>query len=160
MKSIFVFDKPKVEKLQINNEEVKESTKSLYDLIYEIIVKKSDLDFTDDKINKNYNQYYINRNLSMCDLYIPIVNEINKYNFSNKEHYNFFKSVIPRRSQRQYFCYIKKPKDLNATDKKYISDYFDVGLKEANEYIKILTEQQIEDILNVYRYGKGKLADI
>lgn len=164
LESIIVWDKTgkkpksKEERERAKQEEnQKKPGMTLFEHLHEITVRKSDLDFTDDNVNKNYSQYAINRWMSMIDVYIPIVNELNRYvAMDNQTHYRFYKSVIPKRNQKQYFPYIKKVKDLTFEEQKYIAHYFEIGTREAKEYIKILSEEQIHEILETYRHGKGK----
>jgi len=129
----------------------------LFEFLNSMTFRKDDLDFTNDEIKKSYIPFMINRWISMCEAYLPVVNEINKYDLPKEIHYEFFKSLLPKR--KQYFNYIKKQKDLDITEKRIIAKYFQVGLKEAEEYIKILDNSQIKEILEIYRYGKNSLID-
>jgi hypothetical protein len=153
---IMELDKPLKKKEDVE-EEVKKPGMSLFEHLHEITVKKTDLDFSDDNVSKNYSAWMINRFLSMKDFYLPIVNDMNKFDLPKDVHYRFYKTTIPRMSSKQFFPYVKNTKtDLELRDRKYIAEYFDVGLKEAEIYIRLLSEEQIKKILDSYRYGKGK----
>ena len=131
----------------------------LFDYLKAITEKKDpELDFNNDEIRKEYQPYLINRFVSMCEIYIPLVNEINKYDIPKEINYKYYHSVLPKR--KQYFSYIKKSKDLNKDEKIIIAKYFQIGLKEAEEYISLMSENEINEILNMFRYGKNSLAVI
>ena len=131
---------------------------NIFDYLKSMTENKDDLDFSNDEVSKGYQPYMINRYISMIDVFAEFVNEINKYDLPKDIHYNIYKSILPKR--KLFFPYIKKSKDLDLEEKKYIAKYFEIGLKEAEEHIKILSEEQIHEILNIYVYGKNKKVDI
>lgn len=137
----------------------------LFDYLHEITVRKTDLDFSNDDISRTYQPYMINRWMSMIDLYIPIVNEMNRGDIPKDAHYRYYWSVIPQRKfpkkkngqdGTQYFPYIKSPKkELNKTELNCIAHYFELGIREAKMYLRLLSDEQVEEILDVYRTGKS-----
>lgn len=131
---------------------------NIFDFLNGMTVEKKSFDFEDREISKSYDTYMINRWISMVDFYIPLVNEINKHEVPKNVHYQFYLNVLPKR--KQYFDYIKKTKDLAITEKKYIADYFEVGMREADAYIKLLTDEQINQIIELYKYGKDQIIDV
>ena len=124
----------------------------LFDYLNAMTKDNKDLDFDDEEIKKGYTPFMINRFVSMAEVYIPLVNEINRYDIPKATHYRFFWSALPKKAH--YFKYIKKSKDLDIDEKKFIAEYFEVGLRDAERYIEILSEEQITEILNVYKFGK------
>jgi len=103
---------------------------------------------------KDYNPFIINRFISMCEAFILLVNEINKYPELSKEtHYNFFLSSLPKR--KQYFKYIKKDKDLTEEEVKYVANYFNVTTREAKSHIQVLSEEDVKTIIGKYKYGQS-----
>jgi hypothetical protein len=96
----------------------------------------------------------INRYISMCDFYLPLVNEINKYDIPKNVHYRYFLSSLPKR--KQFFKYISKGKDVNKDDKEKIAKYFECGNREAEMYLEILSEDQVKTIVQKFDYGKTK----
>ena len=125
------------------------SKKTLFDHLNDLTINKIDFDSSNDEQVKSYSQYMINRFVSMTDIYLPIVNEINQYDLPKETHYNYYKNLLPKR--KHYFKYIKKKKDINLEDKKLLCIYFECGLKEIENFINVLTEEQIEEILKIYR---------
>lgn len=130
----------------------------LFDYLKALTEKPEELDFENEEIRKGYQPFMINRFISMSEIFVQIVNEINKYDIPKNVHFNYFFSVLPKR--RQFFNYIKKKKDLSETDKLIIANYFEVGMKEAEKYIQMLDEKQIEEILEIHRYGKNGIAGV
>lgn len=130
----------------------------LFDYLKALTERNEDLDFDNEEIRKGYQPYMINRFVSMSEVFIPVVNEINRYDLPKDTHYRYFFSILPKR--RQFFKYIKKKKDLTVTEKKLIAKYFEVGLNEAEKYIQLLDEKQIKEILDIHRYGKNSLAGV
>jgi len=129
---------------------------NIFDHLNNLSYLKNPPDFSNDEFKKSYNKFMINRWISMVDLFVPIVNEINKYDIPENVHYVYYQSIIPKR--KYFFKYIKRSKDLTEKDKEYIARYFEVGKKEAETYINILDEEQIDEILNIYKYGKNKMV--
>ena len=130
----------------------------LFDYLKSLTERKEDLDFDDDEVRKGYQPFLINRFISMSEVFIPLVNEINKFEVPKNVHFKYFFSTIPKR--KQFFKYIKKKKDLSLVEKKLIAKYFEVGLNEAEKYIQLLDESQIKEVLEVYRFGKNSLASV
>jgi hypothetical protein len=131
----------------------------LFDYLKGITEKKTPFDPKDDSVVKGYSPFLINRFVSMCEAYIMLVNEINKYPDITKEtHYNFYMSALPQR--KQYFKYIKKEKDLTEEEVGYVADYFDVTSREARSHIQVLDKETIKAIISKYQYGQSKIKEI
>ena len=101
---------------------------------------------------KTYSIYQINRFVSMVEIYIKVINQINKYqDLTPEHHHNLLLSVLPKR--KQYFNYIKKGKgsDLESPDDiKNIMEYFECSKKEAMLYLNLLGND-IETIKGLYK---------
>ena len=94
---------------------------NIFDWVNSVTLEKKDFDTFDEQDQKNYSQYMVNRFISMCDVYIPAINEINKYNqLTNKSHYDFCCNMLPKR--KQYFKYIKKTKEIMKEDKSILME--------------------------------------
>lgn len=122
------------------------SKPSLFDYLTNICVDK--VGITED--DKGYQPYMINRFISMTNIYLPMVNDINMYQVPITAHYEYYASKLPKR--KLYAKYIKKTK----TDKKSedvierLCKYYEIGLKEAKLYLTILSDEQINDIYDLY----------
>lgn len=131
----------------------------LFEYLAGITEKKIPFNPKDDAMVKGYNPYIINRFVSMCESFLPLVNEINKYPELNKEtHYNFFLSALPKR--KQYFNYIKKAKDLTEEEVDYVAQYFNITAREARGHIRLLDRESVEEIIKKYRYGQSKTQEV
>jgi hypothetical protein len=126
----------------------------LFEHLGNLTEKKIPFDPKNDEQVKSYTPFIINRFISMCEAFIPLVNEINKYDVSKEVHYNFYKSALPQR--KQYFKYIKKEKDLDEEEIGYIANYFEVTAREAREYVKVLDKDVLKKIIGKYNYGNNK----
>ncbi len=124
---------------------------NLFDHLNNLCLNKKEMDPKNDEETKSYNQYIINRFISMNEIYLPLVNEINKYQVPKDTHQRFFISVLTKR--KQWFSYIKKAKEFNIEEKKLIAKYFEIGLKEAEYYISFLEKDQLKEIINLYKAG-------
>lgn len=122
----------------------------LFDHLNNLTVNKIEFDPMNDEMTKSYTPYMINRFISMSELYLPIVNEINKcQNIPKESHYRYFNTILPKR--RQYFKYIKKKTEIDDKDRDLLCKYYKVGPRQVDEYIDILTEEQIQIIVNKYK---------
>lgn len=123
---------------------------SLFDHLNNLTIHKKDFDHKNDECKKSYSNYMINRFVSMTDIYLPYVNEINKYELPNDVHYQFYKAFLPKR--QQYFKYIKPKKEIDENTKELLCEYFECGNNEIKNHLEILTEEQINKIKDLYKH--------
>lgn len=127
---------------------------SLFDFLAEICQHKSDLDFDDPEISKEYDIFMINRYMSMIEYLIMPIDAVNRPGMDKRDHYNFLRTVIPKNPYK--FAYIKKVVDKDREeDLRYICHHFEIGMREAKLYIEHLKPKQIEDLKKIYRHGKN-----
>jgi hypothetical protein len=107
--------------------------------------------------DEGWNNWMINRYLSMDPDYCEVVNLVQKNTWQMKGEYlyNLYKDLIPQ--QYKFLKYIKasKKSDYNKDDVDAVKAYFEVSEKQAREYIDMLPEdelriikQQIDGICN------------
>jgi hypothetical protein len=130
----------------------------LFDYLKAMTERNQDLNFDDEEVRKGYQPYMINRFVSMSEIFVPIVNEINSHEVPKHIHFRYMFSILPKR--KYFFKYIKKKKDFSIKEKTIIAKYFEVGMNEAEKYIQLLDEEQIKEILSIFRYGKNSIAEI
>jgi hypothetical protein len=98
--------------------------------------------------DEGWNNWMINRYLSMDPDYCEVVNYVQKNTWQMKgEHlYNLYKDLIPQ--QYKYLKYIKakNKKEYKVEQVEAIQAYFEVSKKEAKEYIDMLPKPEIENI--------------
>jgi len=134
---------------------------NITEYIKALTYEKTDLNFEDDEIKCNYSQRTINRWISMSDPFIPMVNNINKcMNVPDAIHFKYLLSLIPQR--KQYFEYIKKEDRQDIKLKKMVARYFECNIVESEDYLKKLSHEQIQQIIDAYKYGVGgnKMIDV
>ena len=107
--------------------------------------------------DEGWNNWMINRYLSMDPEYCEVVNYVQKNTWQMKGEYlyNLYKDLIPQ--QYKFLKYIKasKKSDYKKDDIDAVKTYFEVSEKQAREYIDMLPEdelriikQQIDGICN------------
>jgi len=127
----------------------------LFDHLNNLTVNKTEFDVMNDEMVKSYTPYMINRFISMSELYLPIVNEINKcQNIPKESHYTYYNTILPKR--KQYFKYIKKKNEISESDKELLCKYYKVGPRQIDEYVNILTKEQIQIIVDKYQKNGRK----
>ena len=107
--------------------------------------------------DEGWNNWMINRYLSMDPEYCEVVNYVQKNTWQMKGEYlyNLYKDLIPQ--QYKFLKYMKasKKSDYKKDDIDAVKAYFEVSEKQAREYIDMLPEdelriikQQIDGICN------------
>jgi AAA+ ATPase superfamily predicted ATPase len=90
----------------------------------------------------------INRFLSMSSDYLELVNYVQTIPYTEKEkYYKIYCDLLPK---KQFWSkYIKSNiKQPNKDLMKYLTTYFECSSKEVTEYLNLLNENQIKDILS------------
>ena len=131
---------------------------SPFDFINAINNSKRDL-FVDDNgvfvdhSDSEYVKFIINRQFSYFADTIMFANaaNINLNNVPNHSHFDFYRFGIPR-SKR--FC--KWSKKTITDQVTMIAKYYNVSLEKAEQYIKILSKDQIETITRITDHGGTK----
>jgi len=125
----------------------------LFDHLNAITVSKIDFDINNDEQAKSYNNYMINRFVSMTDMFVSVVNEINRYDVPKDVHYNYYKAVLPKR--KYYFKYMKQKTDVDEHTRELLCEYFQCANGEIEQHLKILTKEQIKTITDVYKHRRS-----
>jgi hypothetical protein len=98
--------------------------------------------------DEGWNNWMINRYLSMDQNYCEVVNFVQKNTWQMKGEYlyNWYKDLIPK--QYVYLKYIKatNAKKYNEDELEAIQQYFEISKKEAKEYISMLPDEEIKSI--------------
>jgi hypothetical protein len=96
--------------------------------------------------DEGWNNWMINRYLSMDPDYCEVVNLVQKNTWQMKGEYlyNLYKDLIPQ--QYKFLKYIKasKKSDYKSEDIEAVQTYFEVSKKEAKEYINMLPKEELE----------------
>lgn len=103
----------------------------------------------DEREEKQYAPYVINRCLSYFPDTIFLVNSMNCIpNVDKRMHYEFLLTSI--RKRKRFSKWLKKEQDIRLD---WIKEYYNVSEKKAREYISFLTDEQIEDIKSRTTFG-------
>ena len=133
-------------------EKKKSQSITIFQFLESLTYSKEDLTKHPD-FQKLYNPFMINRWLGMNKetLYAATYGDrLLRMGVSKEIHFRFLISIIEK--QKVWFQYEKVDKENNL---KSISDYYDIGLDEALEYLPLLDVDQIEKISNSFG-GKVK----
>jgi len=100
--------------------------------------------------DEGWNNWMINRYLSMDPDYCEVVNVVQKNTWQMKGEYlyNLYKDLIPK--QYKYLKYIKASKkiDYKPEEIEAVQLYFEVSKKEAKEYINMLPKDELNNIIS------------
>ena len=98
--------------------------------------------------DEGWNNWMINRYLSMDPEYCEVVNLVQKNTWQMKGEYlyNLYKDLIPQ--QYKFLKYIKASKktDYKKDEIDVIKQYFEIFEKQAKEYIEMLPADELETI--------------
>ena len=98
--------------------------------------------------DEGWNNWMINRYLSMDQDYVEVVNIVQKNTWQMKGEYlyNLYKDLIPQ--QYKFLRYIKaqNKKEYKQEDVDAVQAYFEVSRSEAKEYIDMLPKEELESI--------------
>ncbi len=138
-------------------------TKSLFDHIKQITNVQNTLywDSLSDGDKKSWSNYMVHRFLSMKEEWIQVVNEIQKYwEIQPKNLYQFYIDIIPR--GRTFLRYVKSKKKSKVEKwaMEHLKDYFQTSSREIEEYLEILTRQQVETIIMKYGITDKELKQV
>jgi len=105
--------------------------------------------------DEGWNNWMVNRFLSMNRDYCEVINYIQKNTWQLKGEYLYklYKDIIPK--QNVYLKYIKATTSKKYDDKEIdaVQSYFEISRKEAKEYIDMLPEKELEQIF----FSNGKV---
>ena len=117
-------------------------------------------DFNDEE-RKSFNIYIINKALSMNPNYLDIVNMVQKYtnNMLNpKEVFNLYYDLLPNKFR--FYKWIKGSKDKNKEKYQILAEHFECSSREVEEYLELLTKEQVTSIIMKYGVDDKQLKKI
>jgi hypothetical protein len=95
---------------------------------------------------KTYNKFIINLWLSMNPKLIEIIEEVQRYQVSDRDLYNFLKKILPKKSI--YLNWIKpKSKKYNKDVINRLAELYNEGTSQINDSIDCFEKQDIIHIL-------------
>lgn len=120
----------------------------IFDWLNQITYDKQPWNSFTEEDKKSFEPYMIHRFLSMNPDYIEFVNLVQVFQVTDKEKiYNIYLYMIPKK--KMFLKYIKSSaKKKQEKLLGYIASYYECSLGEANEYVDILRENGVKNILN------------
>ena len=126
-----------------------------FDHLKNLHTKKRCWDDFNDEEKKSFNVFIINKALSMNPNYLNIVNMVQNFTglnqiLSQKEVFNLYYSLLP--TKFRFYKWIKGEKTKKDKDKaEYLAMHFEVSIREAYDYLKILDKKTINKIIKNYK---------
>ena len=116
-------------------------------------------DFNDEE-KKSFNVFIINKTLSFNPNYLGIVNMVQNFTglnqiLSQKEVFNLYFSLLP--TKFRFYKWIKGEKSKKEKEKaEYLATHFQVSIREAYDYLKILDKKTVNNIIKNYKWNIQK----
>lgn len=124
---------------------------TIFDFLKALTIKK--FDYTkDERFEKYYNPFMINKFLSMHPATVLYAHYMNMYTLDKKSHFLFLFYALEK--VNIFFKYQKKDKE-NLKHIKFIQDCYNISEEKAKDFAQILSKEQIKIIKNKYG-GKGR----
>ena len=129
----------------------KKQIKDIWGWLNEITLYKTPPENISEESWDKWNSYMIHRYVSMNINYVELANYVQTLPYENKQQtYIIYREMIPK--TKVFLKYIKsKNKKQNTTLVEYVAKHFECSLGEAEEYIDILREHGVRDVL--YKMG-------
>ncbi len=109
---------------------------------------------------KTWSNYMINRFLSMKMEWTDFVNEIQKLKLDSRMLYLVYSNTLPK--GRQFLKYIKNKKQTiyNTQVVQKVSEYFEISQSESEDYLNLLSKEQIRELVSKYGYTDKELKQM
>lgn len=112
--------------------------------------KENILRSRDEREERSYAPYIINRSLSYFSDTIFLVNNLNAIPTVDKMmHYEYLLHAV--RKRKRFSKWQKREQDVRLD---WIKEYYNVSEKTAREYLTLLNDEQIEEIRDRTKYGE------
>ena len=125
----------------------KTTTKTLFDWLEEITVKKTPPgDFSEESWD-SFNSYMVHRFVSMYEGYTEVANFGQRIPYPDKEKtYKYYCSMLPKKNVFLKYIKASKKKPSNSL-LQHVANFYTISLGEAEDYLYILKKEGIEHIL-------------
>lgn len=122
----------------------------VFDFINAINHTKKDLIASEEMSEKDYVPFVVNRTLSYFTDTLLYANEMNRYRDLDKDlQFRFLlNSIRPKKR------FSKWSKTENTDQLELISQYFECSIPKAKDYLKLLSNEQLDDIRESVTKGK------
>ena len=132
----------------------------IFSLLKDLTQNKKPYKELNEEELKIYNSFMINRFLSMNQDFIELVNYIQWIPYERKEsYYKIYLDLLPKKSL--WLNYIKsKTKSPNKDLVEILSKYFECSSKEVKEYMKLISKDEIKEILRNLSYEDKEITKL
>jgi hypothetical protein len=119
---------------------------NIFDWVKQMSYDKESWSSFSNEEHEIFNNFMINKIISMNPNYVELVAEIQEYQIPKQKLYEFYCKTLPK--QKFFNKYQKPSKQLYVKEVlNLLSDYFQISTREVLDYCNILTQQDIKDIL-------------
>ena len=128
---------------------------TIFDHLANITHKKVPWESLTEADQKSFSPYLINRWLSMNPDLIEIVDMFQQYTIgplSKKHVYQLYLDFLPKAKMFAKYIKGKKMNKYNKSLVKIIANHYQIALIEAEQYIDLMEQDEITDLLK--KYGK------
>ena len=103
----------------------------------------------------------IHRFISMKTDWIEVANEIQRYwELKPKTVYQFYTDILPKGRTFLRYTKSKKKSKVEKWAMEHLVDYFQCSTREVEEYLELLTKEQVTTIIMKYGVDDKKLKKI
>ena len=127
--------------------------KSLFDHIKQITNVQNPMywDTLTESDKKTWSNYMIHRFISMKTDWIEVANEIQRYwELKPKTVYQFYTDILPKGRTFLRYTKSKKKSKVEKWAMEHLVDYFQCSTREVEEYLELLTKEQVTSIIMKY----------
>lgn len=120
--------------------------KTIFDWVKQMSYDKESWSSFENEEHEIFNNFMINKIISMNPNYIELVAEIQEYQLPKQKLYEFYCKTLPK--QKFFNKYIKPTKQQYVKEVlNLLSEYFQISTREVLDYCNILTQEDIITIL-------------
>ena len=137
--------------------------KSLFDHIKQITNVQNPMywDTLTESDKKTWSNYMIHRFISMKTDWIEVANEIQRYwELKPKTVYQFYTDILPKGRTFLRYTKAKKKSKVEKWAMEHLQDYFECSSREVEEYLELLTKEQVTSIIMKYGVDNKQLKKI
>ena len=137
--------------------------KSLFDHIKQITNVQNPMywDTLTESDKKTWSNYMIHRFISMKTDWIEVANEIQRYwELKPKTVYQFYTDILPKGRTFLRYTKSKKKSKVEKWAMEHLQDYFECSSREVEEYLELLTKEQVTSIIMKYGVDDKQLKKI
>jgi len=133
---------------------------TIIDWINQVLIYKKPWDYFSESDQKSFNTFIINRWLSMDKEFIEIVNYFQEYSIGtleSREVYRWYCNVLPKGKRFNKYIKGKKVKKYDKELIKILIKHFECSKIEVQEYIGLISKDELGEILEMYGTDKKKI---